>query len=57
MDLYGYCLWNFCSNCVATFYTAWRKAIRAIWKLPCRTHCNLVHGINDTLAINVMLIK
>ena len=30
------------------FYTAWRKAIRAIWKLPFRTHCNLLHGINDT---------
>ena len=32
-----------------------RKAIRAIWKLPFRTHCNLLHGINDTLPIDVML--
>ena len=37
------------------FYTAWRKAIRAIWKLPFRTHCNLLHGINDTPSIDVML--
>ena len=36
-------------------YTAWRKAIRAIWKLPFRTHCNLLHGINNTLPIDVML--
>ena len=37
------------------FNTAWRKAIRAIWKLPFRTHCNLFHGINDTPPIDVML--
>ena len=46
---------EFGSNYVETFYTAWRKAIRAIWKLPFRTHCNLLHGINDTLPIDVML--
>ena len=34
MDLYGYSLWNFGSNYVETFYTAWRKTIQAIWKLP-----------------------
>ena len=32
MDLYGCSLWNFGSNYVETFYTAWRKAIRAIRK-------------------------
>ena len=53
--LYGCSLWNFGSNYVGNFYTAWRKAIRAIWKLPFRTHCNLLHGINDTLSIDVML--
>ena len=31
------------------------KVIRAIWKLPFRTHCNLLHGINDTLHIDVIL--
>ena len=55
MDLYGCSLWNFGSNYVETFYTVWRKAIRAIWKLPFRTHCNLLHGINDTPPIDVML--
>ena len=55
MDLYGCSLWNFGSNYVETFYTSWKKVIRAIWKLPFRTHCNLLHGINDTLPIDVML--
>ena len=55
IDLYGCSLWNFGSNYVETFYTAWRKAIRAIWKLLFRTHCNLLHGINDTPPIDVRL--
>ena len=46
---------NFSSNYVDTFYTAWRKAIPAIGKLPFRTHWYLLHGINDTLPIDVML--
>ena len=57
MDLYGCSLWNIGSNYVAAFYIAWRKTIRAIWKLPFRTHFNLIHGINDTLPINVKQIK
>ena len=48
-------LWNFGSNYVETFSTACRKAIRAIWKLPFRTHCNLLQGINDTRHIDIML--
>ena len=55
MDLYGCSLWNFGSNYFETFWTAWRKAIRVIWKLPFRTHCKLLHGINDTLPIDVIL--
>ena len=55
MDLYGCSLWNFGPNYVEPFYTAWRKAIRTIRKLPFRTHCNLLHGINDTPPIDIML--
>ena len=40
LDLYGCSLWNFGSNDVETFYTAW---------------IYLLHGINNTLPINVML--
>ena len=53
--MYGCSLWNFGSNYVETYYIAWSKAIRAIWKLPFRTHCNLLHGINHTIPIDVML--
>ena len=27
----------------------------AMWKLPFRSHCNLLHGINDILPIDVIL--
>ena len=48
--------WKFKKVCFRhMFEFAWRKAIRAIWKLLFRTHCNLLHGINDTLPIDVML--
>ena len=36
---------------------AWRKAIRRIWKLPYRTHNNLLHLINLCLSIDVTLEK
>ena len=36
---------------------AWRKAIRRIWKLPYRTHNNLLYLINLCLPIDVTLGK
>ena len=55
MDFYGCTLWNFGSNYVETCYNLWRKAIRPIWKLTLKTYWNLLHGIKDTFAIDVML--
>ena len=40
MDLYGSQLWNYGTGYPETFYVAWRKVTRIIWKLPFRTHCN-----------------
>ena len=36
---------------------AWRKAIRRIWKLPYRTHNNVLHLINLCLPIDATLEK
>ena len=57
MDLYGSNLWNFASGYVNKLYTAWRKAIRSIWKLPYITHCKFIHVINDTLPVDIILEK
>ena len=34
VDLYGSPLWNYSSIDVQSFYVAWRKTIRGLWKLP-----------------------
>jgi hypothetical protein len=57
MDLHGCQLWNFSADYVNKFYVAWRKSIRNIWGLLPRTHCNLLHVINSTLPIDIMIEK
>ena len=34
LDLYGSQLWNYSRHDVQSFYVAWRKTIRRLWKLP-----------------------
>ena len=57
LDAYGSNLWNFGSNYVDRFYVAWRKVTRRVWSLPYTTHCNLLHVINDTNPIDVLMEK
>ena len=57
MNVYSSQLWAFNKTYLNKFYVAWRKAIRIIWKLPYRTHNNLLHSINLCLPIDVTLEK
>ena len=57
MDLYGSQLWNYGTGYPETFYVAWRKLTCLIWKLPFRTHCNLLHTINNCYPIEFILEK
>ena len=52
MDLYGSQLWNYGAGYPETFYVAWRKVTRLIWKLPFRTHCNLLHKLIIVILLN-----
>ena len=45
MSAYGSVLWDFSSQGVNAFYTAWRKSIRRLLRLPLRTHNELLPGI------------
>ena len=38
LNLYGSQLWNYGTGYPETFYVAWRKVTRLIWKLPFHTH-------------------
>jgi hypothetical protein len=57
MSVYGCQLWDFSSNMVNQFFTAWRKCIRRIWDLPYRCHSNLLSFICDDLPVDLQLHK
>ena len=57
MNGYGSQIWTINKTYLNTFYVAWRKAIRIIWKLPYRTHSNLLHLIYLCLPFDVILEK
>ena len=57
MNVYGCQLWKFNGKHINTFFTAWRKAIRRIWKIPFRSHNKLVHLINGSHDISIILEK
>ena len=57
MPLYGCQLWDFSKPEVERFYTAWRKAIRVIWRLPYRSHCQLLPLICDDIPVELQLHK
>ena len=42
---YSSVLWDFSSQAVNGFYTAWIKSIKRLLRLPLRTHNELVPGI------------
>ena len=50
MDLYGCELWNISSKNTEEMHTAWRIAMRKIWKLHPRTHNNLICNISSNFA-------
>ena len=57
MDFYGSQLCNYGAVYSEMFYVAWRKVTRLIWKLPFRTHFNLLHTINNSYPIEFILEK
>ena len=50
MDLYGCQLWNISSKYTEEMHTAWRIAMRKIWKLHPRTHNNLICNIRSNFT-------
>ena len=57
LDLHGSQLWKYSKNHVNAFYTAWRKVVRRIWKIPSPTHRNLLRSINKSLPIEFLMEK
>ena len=55
VSAYGSQLWDFESAKVKDFFTSWRKCVRRIYNLPCRTHSCLLSSICCDRNIDVQL--
>ena len=53
MHMYGCKLWNLNEKDITQFKVTWRKIIRRIWKIPPKTHnnlvCNITNNIDDSI--------
>ena len=47
----------FFDKSVCQFFTAWRKTIRKLWRIPPKTHCRFLHTVNNSLPIDIALEK
>lgn len=54
---YGSQLWDFQSDFVQEYFTAWRKCVRRIWALPNMSHRYLLPGICQDRDIEVQLLS
>ena len=54
-SLYGFLLWDVSAKSINKFYISWRKCVRQVYKLPYRTHNNLLHLISKDQPIVVQL--
>ena len=52
MSLYGCQLWDVSHRYTNKFYVSWRKVIRRMFNLPCRTHSCLLHLIINDLPVD-----
>ena len=57
LDVYGSQLCNYSKHDVDMNFTAWRKSIRRLWKIPSTTHCNLLSAINSSVPIVIKFRK
>ena len=58
MNVYGSSLWRYNNlRNIECFCISWRKAIRKLWKIPYRTHNDLVYLINKCDPIVSILEK
>ena len=56
-SFYGSPLWYFMSNGFRNICISWRKALRKIWKISNRTHCNLVAMLSDSDPLEKRLVQ
>ena len=43
--------------CFSEIYKAWRMALRRVWRVPWRTHCNLLPHLAEVMAPELWFAK
>lgn len=54
-SFYGSPLWDLSSTSVENLCIAWRKALRVLWNVSYRTHCNIIEWLSDCLPLQAQL--
>ena len=54
MSLYSALLCDYSSKPIKSIFTAWRKAVRRLYRLPYKTHCDLLPLIVNDLPCEVL---
>lgn len=56
-SFYGCTLWKFDDNYIDRFYTAWRKCVRKVWKVPPTTHGYILSHLCQKPCISAQLLS
>ena len=56
-NFYGFPLWSISGAAVQTLCVDWRKALRSLWRLNPRTHCDLITALSSQIPLIVSLRK
>ena len=56
-SFYGSELWDLENENISALCTAWRQALRLVWKLPYNCHKIIVDVLSDSLSIFDLLCK
>jgi len=54
---YGAPIWSLKSNAVKSLCTDWRKALRSLWRVNPRTHCDIIIALSNQLPLITSLEK
>ena len=56
-SFYGSPIWSVTSKGFNDICIAWRKALRKIWRVSNRTHCDLVASLSDSIPLEQKLVQ
>ena len=54
-SLYGSPLWSLKSTVFESMYVDWRKALRSLWRVDPRTHCDLITAVSNQIPLILSL--